>query len=216
MLAIIVLAALGTELKFPENPVMKHHRACHCCGLIHQLPKVPDGFRAACTRCGTSISTPTNRLVNASRTAAAAMAAFVLFWPAVLLPILEVEKLGQTQRSSILGGTIELLHHGSWFVGIVVLVFSIVFPLTKIVLLLELSLLEFLHRKHKAWTLRLMEHLGKWSMMDVMLLAFLVMLVKLGDLVEFHFGPAVIAFVLCVTMSMIASLLFDPHSIWED
>ena len=144
------------------------------------------------------------------------MAAFVLFWPAVLLPILEVEKLGQSQKSSILGGTIELLHHGSWFVGGIVFLFSIVFPLTKIVLLLELSLLEILHRKQKAWTLRLMEHLGKWSMMDVMLLAFLVMLVKLGDLVEFHFGPAVIAFVLCVAMSMIASLLFDPHAIWEE
>lgn len=144
------------------------------------------------------------------------MAAFVLFWPAVLLPILEVEKLGQAQRSSILGGSIDLIEHGNWFVGGIVLLFSIVFPLTKIVLLLELSLLEILHRKHKAWTLRLMEHLGKWSMMDVMLLAFLVMLVKLGDLVEFHLGPAVIAFVFCVMMSMIASLLFDPHAIWEE
>jgi len=110
----------------------------------------------------------------------------------------------------------ELLHHGNWFVGGIVFLFSIVFPLTKIVLLLELSLLEVLHRKHKAWTLRLMEHLGKWSMMDVMLLAFLVMLVKLGDLVEFHFGPAVIAFTFCVAMSMIASLMFDPHAIWEE
>lgn len=144
------------------------------------------------------------------------MAAFLLFWPAVLLPILEVERLGQSSTSSILGGTIELLHHGSWFVGTVVLVFSVVFPLTKIVLLLELSLLEILHQKHKAWTLRLMEHLGKWSMMDVMLLAFLVMLVKLGNLVEFHLGPAVVAFVLCVAMSMIASLTFDPHAIWEE
>ena len=53
-------------------------------------------------------------------------------------------------------------------------------------------------------------------MMDVMLLAFLVMLVKLGNLVEFHFGPAVVAFVACVVMSMIASLCFDPHAIWED
>ncbi len=53
-------------------------------------------------------------------------------------------------------------------------------------------------------------------MMDVMLLAFLVMLVKLGNLVEFEFGPAVIAFILCVVMSMVASLSFDPHSIWED
>ena len=159
---------------------------------------------------------PGNRHASASRTAAAALAAFILFWPAVLLPILEVEQLGQSEKSSILGGTIELLHHGDYFVGFVVLVFSIIFPLTKIVLLLELSLLEILHKKHKAWTLRLMEHLGKWSMMDVMLLAFLVMLVKLGNLVEFHFGPAVIAFIVCVAMSMIASLTFDPHAIWED
>jgi paraquat-inducible protein A len=37
----------------------------------------------------------------------------------------------------------------------------------------------------------------------------------LGDMVEFHFGPAIIAFVLCVAMSMIASITFDPHAIWE-
>lgn len=144
------------------------------------------------------------------------MAAFILFWPAILLPILKVERLGQEQSSSILGGTLDLLMHGNWFVGGIVLLFSVVFPLAKVVLMLELSLLEVLHQRHKAFTLRLMEHLGKWSMMDVMLLAFLVMLVKLGDLVEFHFGPAVIAFVLCVTMSMVASLTFDPHSIWEE
>ena len=44
----------------------------------------------------------------------------------------------------------------------------------------------------------------------------MVMLVKLGSLVQFHFGPAVWAFVLCVAMSMLASICFDPHTIWED
>ena len=48
------------------------------------------------------------------------------------------------------------------------------------------------------------------------LLALLVMLVKVGTLIEFHFGPAVVAFVLCVAMSMFASMSFDPHAIWED
>ena len=96
-----------------------------------------------------------------------------------------------------------------------VFLFSILFPLVKIVLLLELSYFELLHREHKSFTLRMMEHLGKWSMMDVMLLAFLVMLVKLGDMVEFHLGPAVIAFVMCVAMSMLASISFDPHLIWD-
>jgi paraquat-inducible protein A len=58
--------------------------------------------------------------------------------------------------------------------------------------------------------------MGRWSMMDVLLLAFLVMLVKLGSLVEFHFGPAVVAFVMCVGLSMLASLCFDPHAIWDE
>ncbi|WP_063708994.1 paraquat-inducible protein A [Rhodopirellula sallentina] len=192
------------------------YRACHCCGLIHHVPALNTDERAVCTRCRSTISTGQSSQVGASRTAAAAVAAFVLFWPAVLLPILEVEQLGQHSEQSILTGTIGLFRHGSYFVGGVVLLFSIIFPLAKIVLLIELSLLELLHRKHKALTLRAMEHLGRWSMMDVMLLAFLVMLVKLGDLVEFHFGSAVIAFTLCVVMSMIASLSFDPHSIWDE
>lgn len=173
-------------------------------------------MRAVCTRCGTEFVTPATRLQSASRTAAAALAALILFWPAVLLPVLEIERLGNVHQSSILGGILDLFAHGSYFVASVVLVFSIVFPLAKIVLLLELSLLDLLERKHKASTLRLMEHLGKWSMMDVLLLALLVMLVKVGEMVEFHLGPAVVVFVLCVAMSMIASLSFDPHSIWED
>lgn len=195
---------------------MKSHRTCHCCGLIHRIPHLESDQRARCTRCHAAFTTAVSRVRSASRTAAAASGAFVLFWPAVLLPILRIEQLGQRSQSSILTGTLDLISHGSWFVGGVVLLFSVVFPLGKIVLLLELSLLEVLHKRHKAFTLRAMEHLGKWSMMDVMLLAFLVMLVKLGNVVEFHFGPAVFAFVGCVAMSMLASLSFDPHSIWED
>lgn len=189
-------------------------KACHCCGQIHRLPSLGARQVASCTRCGAGIARLSG--LSASRTAAAAAAAFILYWPAILLPILEIEKFGHHYESSLLFGTIELLRQGDWFVGIVVLLFSVVFPLVKIVLLLELSLLGLLHRQHKARTYRVMEFVGKWSMMDVMLLAFMVMLVKLGSLVEFHFGPAVWAFVLCVAMSMLASICFDPHTIWDD
>ena len=150
------------------------------------------------------------------QTAAAALGAFILFWPAVLLPILEIERLGHHHKSSLLGGIFEMLGHGEWFVGTIVLLFSVVFPLFKIVLLLELSLFRTLHRRHRAMTYRLMENTGRWSMMDVMLLAFLVMLVKLGGLVAFHIGPAVVAFSLCVMLSLVASLRFHPYQIWED
>ena len=190
-------------------------KACHCCGLIHKLPKCQDK-KYFCTRCGSKFNSPGYSENAASRTAAAALAAFFLYWPAILLPILSIERLGNRSESSLLEGILTLFQEGNWFVGGIVLVFSVLFPLAKIILLLELSLFELLHRTHKALTLRVMEQLGKWSMMDVMLLAFLVMLVKLGDLVEFHLGPAVLAFVLCVALSLIASISFDPHAIWEN
>ncbi len=191
-------------------------KACHCCGLIQHTPPVDSRQLAVCCRCSSKLCHSENRLKSASRTAAAAAGAFFLFWPAILLPILRIEQLGMSHQSSILSGIIELFRHGNYFVGGIVMLFSIIFPLLKIALLLELSLLEIFHRKHKAFTLRMMEHLGKWSMMDVMLLAFLVMLVKLGDMVEFSFGPAIFAFTFCVAMSMLASLSFDPHAIWEE
>lgn len=191
-------------------------QACHCCGLIQVIPTLSESESAECTRCGSHFQKRAEHDHSASRTAAAALAAFILFWPAVLLPILKIEQLGMSSESSVIGGIIDLFQHGSYFVGSVVFIFSIAFPLTKIVLLFELSYLELLHRKHKAMTLRLMEHLGKWSMLDVLLLAFMVMLVKLGEMVEFHFGPAILAFILCVTMSMVASLCFDPHVIWNE
>jgi paraquat-inducible protein A len=193
-------------------PVLK---ACHCCGLVHRLPALTVGQVATCVRCRSTIQRYGRGTLSNQLTAAAALGAFFLYWPATLLPILSIEQLGHRHESSLLAGTIELTNEGSWFVGTVVLLFSIVLPLVKILLLIELSVLGLLRSKHRAVTYRVIERVGKWSMMDVMLLAFLVMLVKVGSLVEFHFGPAVVAFVGCVTMSMIASLCFDPHAIWE-
>ena len=112
-------------------------------------------------------STPWQSHKSASRTAAAAFAALILYWPAILLPILSIERLGNRSESSLLEGILKLFQEGNWFVGAIVLVFSVIFPLAKIILLLELSLFELLHRTHKAMTLRLMEQLGKWSMMAV-------------------------------------------------
>lgn len=140
----------------------------------------------------------------------------MLYFPAILLPILEIDQLGHHHAASLLGGTLDLILHGNLLVGVIVLIFSIILPLVKLLALLELSYVGISKRQHRAWTYRLVEWAGRWSMMDVLLLALLVAMVKLGDLVSFHLGPAVIAFVMCVVMSMIASIMFDPHAIWEE
>lgn len=191
-------------------------KACRHCGAIQHLPQVKDGMRAVCYRCEAPIVTTLAGRLSRQRTLAAALAAFVLYVPAVTLPVLRIQQLGHYHSSSILSGAWKLLTTGSWFVGAVVLVFSVVLPLLKIGLLLDLCLLERTPRRHRAATYRLMEQLGKWSMLDVLLVALLVMLVKLGNLVEFQVGPAVWAFALCVAMSMVAAMSFDPYSIWDE
>lgn len=169
-----------------------------------------------CGRCHAPIVSGRRPGPRIPLTAIAASLACVLYWPAILLPILRTERFGQRFATSLLGGTLQLLRDGEWFVGIVVLAFSIVLPLLKILLLLELSLLGLTRQRHRAISYRAMEFAGKWGMLDVMVLAFLVMLVKLGNIVTFRFGPAVLAFVACVVLSMFASFTFDPHSLWDD
>jgi len=190
--------------------------ACPCCGQIHRLPEARPDQVLECLRCHGKLARPRAGRRAANRAAAAAFGALLLYWPAILLPFLEIERLGIRHRASILSGTLDMLRHGSWFVGGVVLLFSIVLPLVKILLLLDLSLFGLLHRRHRARTYRLVEYAGKWGMLDVMVLAFLVMLVKLGQVVRFQAGPAVVAFTACVVMSLLASLLFDPRSVWEE
>lgn len=192
-------------------------RACHCCGLVHQVSTLAADQEAECVRCGSILDHGSRSGVKSSaRCFAAALGGLMLYFPAILLPILDIEKLGHHHAASILGGTFDLILDGNLFVGFVVFAFSIVLPLVKLLALLELSHIGLTHRQHRAWTYRVVELAGRWSMMDVLLLALLVTLVKLGDLVSFHLGPAVVAFVMCVVMSMIASVMFDPHAIWEE
>ncbi len=190
-------------------------KSCHCCGLIHEIATLQSNQWAQCTRCDSVIDQSTDFKRSQGRTAAAAVAAMVLLPAAVLLPILEIEQLGHHHRSSIFGGVVDLYQKGSFLVATVILLFSIVLPLLKILALIELSWLCSMQQRRRAWTYRWMEQIGKWSMMDVMLLALLVMMIKLSGVVQFHFGPALIAFVLCVSMSMISAICFDPHAIWE-
>jgi len=198
-----------------SHPISSRLKACHCCGLIHQVAPLRSDELAQCTRCGSVLDRFKSHRRSQGRSAAAAVGSLLLFPAAVLLPILEVEQFGHHHRSSILGGIIDLYHSGSFLIATVILLFSIVLPLLKILALIELSWLCSMPQHHRARTYRWMEQIGKWSMMDVMLLALLVMLIKLSGVVQFHFGPALIAFVLCVTMSMISAILFDPHAIWE-
>ena len=128
-------------------------RACHCCGLVHRVAPLGADQEAECTRCLSTLDSGARSGVKSSaRCFAAAIGGLVLYFPAVLMPILEIEQLGHHHSASILGGTLDLIWHGNLFVGGVVLFFSIILPLVKLVALLELSYIGMTHRQHQAWT----------------------------------------------------------------
>ncbi|WP_146676304.1 paraquat-inducible protein A [Pirellula sp. SH-Sr6A] len=203
-------------------------KACHCCGLVHRMPEassdcgIPGSEArnrnrvASCRRCHAPLNQNVSPAAMRSRVAALTISSLALFPPAILLPIVEIEKLGHHHQSSLLSGIRDLFQVGEWRIGIIIFVFSILFPLAKLLILLELSWVQILTSNQRSLAYRWMERVGKWSMLDVLLLAILVMWIKLQGLVAFQFGPAIFAFALCVIMSLLAALALDPHALWEE
>ncbi|MEM1451950.1 MAG: paraquat-inducible protein A [Planctomycetota bacterium] len=149
--------------------------------------------------------------------AATAAAALALFPPAITLPIMRIEEMGHATDASIWSGSLGLLRDGDVFVGGVVFVCSIVFPLLKLGGLLAITVgRHALARRARRWSWRVVDLTGRWGMLDVLLVAVVVAWVKVGDLVEITPGPAAFAFTLVVLLSLIATALFDPHALWEE
>jgi len=171
---------------------------------------------ARCARCGTGLVRRSVIARSNASTAAIALAALILYPPAVALPMLEVERYGHTSEASILESVAALFADGHWFVGLVVLICSIVVPLGKLFSMLVLALGGLgLRTHHRAFTYRLVEWTGRWGMLDVLLVAVLVAVLKLGDVLEVHAGPAAVAFTLCVVLSLLAAASFDAHAMWQ-
>ncbi len=172
-------------------------------------------MRACCGRCGTTFRERSVVLRCNERTGAIALAALILYPLAITMPMIRVEQFGHYTESSILDGTITLLASGHLFVGIVVLLCSIVLPLGKLAALLVLSTGGLnLRSRHRALTYHIVEFTGRWGMLDVLLVAILVATLKLGDLVEVQAGSAALTFTCCVVLSLIATASFDPHALW--
>lgn len=190
-------------------------RACATCGLVHTVEDVPPGHLARCSRCRSAIATD-GRAPSRQRAAAVTLVAVVLYPFAITTPIMTLERMGHESVASVWSGTIGLLNEGHYATGLTVLLFSIVAPIVKLSTLLLLSTVSgpFSDRQ-RAVAFRAVEFVGRWGMMDVMLVAVLVAIVKLGDLVEVTPGPGVVVFGLVVLLSIVASMLFDPRSLWE-
>jgi paraquat-inducible protein A len=158
-----------------------------------------------------------------NRWAAALALSSLLFYPAAIgLPLLNISKLGHSSTDSLLSGLVSMFSQGYWLVGGVVLLFSILLPPLKLLALwlLTSQLAQQPHgligHRRRALLYHAVEVLGRWGMLDVMLVAVLVAMVKLGDLVQIEPGPGLWAFTLMVLLSLIASMVFNPTQMWSE
>jgi len=187
--------------------------ACSVCGLVSRArPPV----RAACPRCGAGL-----RLRKAGSlgwTTAFLATAALLFVPANVLPVMTTTTIARSHSDTILSGVAALWRAGAWPLSLLVLIASLVVPGLKIA---ALGLLVATTRRRSAWRrhertrlYRLIERVGRWSMLDIFVMALLAALVH-SRLAGVEIGPGAPVFAAVVVLTMFASRTFDPRLIWD-
>jgi len=156
---------------------------------------------------------------NFSLPAALGLSAVVMLVPANLLPVIRTT-IGQTRDDTIYTGIVSLFDRGLWGIGLIVFAASILVPFLKLV---GLSFLLFAARRcpgeHAPHFLRLyavMNFIGRWSMLDVFLVAFLSGIIQFGAFAAVLPRPGIIAFAMAVVLTMLATRAFDPRWLEHD
>lgn len=188
---------------------------CHVC---HQLNRAAhDAHDTVCARCGAYVHF--RKPDSIARAWALLIAATILYVPANVLHVTETSALTGVQRDTILSGVLYLWATGSWPVAALIFFASILVPLAKII---ALALLLVTTQVRSTWRLvdrarlyRVVEVVGRWSMVDIYVIALLVTLVQLGGLARITAGPGAVAFGAVVVLTMFAAEAFDPRLIWD-
>lgn len=185
--------------------------SCHICS------KLSPASEHKCPLCGAPLHL---RMTDSlQKTLALVITAIVLYIPANVLPIMTTTQLGTPTDSTIIGGVVLLIHHGSYPIAAVIFIASVIVPSGKLFaicwLCYSVSRGQNTSFEQRTKLYRMTEFVGKWSMTDVFVVAILVALIQIGGLLNITAGPAAIAFGGVVIVTMLAAHSFDPRLIWD-
>lgn len=182
---------------------------CRMCGLAQETAPV-------CSRCGVRLVADPHRSLQ--HVWALLIAGIIAYIPANIYPMLLTKTLIHEEKATIIGGAIELFHHGSYGIALIILLASVVIPLGKFIAVALLAVSVVGRPRFDAHTrLRLfevVEFIGRWSMIDVFVVAILAALVQFHALAAIEPGIAALAFAASVICTMLAAQSFDPRLIW--
>lgn len=186
---------------------------CHACRKVAPRHETQDG----CPRCGEPVYRRFPRSLQ--ETWALWLTALIFFVPANTLPIMKVSAIGHNDASTIMDGVILFLHEGMYFIAFVIFFASVLVPLFKLVgmLILLLSVHRGSQRqlKRKTRMFQVIRVIGRWSMLDIFVIAILMGLVDIGGVATIEAGPAATFFVGVVVFTMLAANRFDTRLLWD-
>ncbi|WP_072025400.1 membrane integrity-associated transporter subunit PqiA [Dickeya undicola] len=186
-------------------------RACTCCSAILPADEV------RCPRCHTHGHT--RRRHSLQWTLALLLTSILLYVPANVMPIMVTEALGHRITSTIMSGVIILWDGGSWPVALVIFIASIMVPTLKMLAMGWLCWCAYGSRRHDTERLHLVyevvEFVGRWSMIDVFVIAVLSAMVRMGRLMSIYPAIGAVLFATVVILTMIAAMTFDPRLLWD-
>jgi paraquat-inducible protein A len=183
---------------------------CHSCGRVEPVET------EHCPRCHAPLHL--RKPDSLERTVALTIGAVILYFPANLLPVLRVEStLSGTRQSTIISGVVQFWQEGDYPVAAIIFLASVMIPVLKVLAILVLCLGAHFGYWPRVMTqlYRITEYIGRWSMVDVFVVAILVGVVQLGSVIAINAGEGAFAFAGVVVLTMLASHSFDPRLIWD-
>jgi paraquat-inducible protein A len=188
---------------------------CHACGMLSRAASHSHAVR--CPRCGSPLHA--RKPDSVARTWAFLLAAAILYIPANVLPMMHTSSLFGSQSDTIMSGVVYFWTSGSWYLALIIFFASIMVPLLKmtalVLLLVTVQTRSRWQAGPRARLYRLVEAVGRWSMLDVYVVAVIITLVQLKALATIRPGPGAVAFAAVVVLTMFAAMAFDPRLIWD-
>ncbi len=190
---------------------------CLDCGQLMQAVAEQEDTEARCPRCHAPVYP--RRPNNTGATLALLLCAAILYLPANLLPIMRVDFLGVPEITTIMDGIVYFFQSGEYLVGAIILTASILVPLFKLVgmsiilLSVHFGWKSFLNHTTKMY--RFIEFIGRWSFLDIFVIALMVAMVKFGALTSILAYPGAKYFTAVVMLTMLAAIVFDPRMLWD-
>ncbi len=201
----------------PQTALRSGLILCHVCRQLQPLKSAATGVAVPCIRCGSRIHS--RKPDSISQTWALILTSALLLIPANILPIMQVQFLGVPEYSTIVDGITFFFEEGSYFIGLIILTASVLVPIFKIcglvILLSTTRLQRDFYLKEKTKLFRFISFIGRWSMLDIFVIALLTVLVNFGFFTSIHVAPAATYFCIVVISTMFAATTFDPRLMWD-